>query len=118
MAQRSHPTEIRCIARDDLSEGGAGERAGAVRGPLPPPHHHSPNSPLRPFDDILALALGTSVGLLFIHSAGGDLIHKQASISPNPQNHVESQKLPFLRNSVWCCLALLPASKATFPKIA
>ncbi|KAG6473046.1 hypothetical protein ZIOFF_066953 [Zingiber officinale] len=123
MARRSHLTEIGCIACDELSEVGAGEREGWLDDPslLAALHHHSlalasatrpialvlgwdhyhrfsssaVRDPIKihpvlspyegritalewlPFGDVLALALGTSAGLLLIYSVGGDLIHKQ-----------------------------------------
>ncbi|KAG6471308.1 hypothetical protein ZIOFF_068749 [Zingiber officinale] len=123
MARRSHLMEIGCIACDELSEVGAGEREGWLDDPslLAALHHHSlalasatrpialvlgwdhdhrfsssaVRDPIKihpvlspyegritalewlPFGDVLALALGTSAGLLLIFSVGGDLIHKQ-----------------------------------------
>ncbi|CAL9198168.1 unnamed protein product [Musa hybrid cultivar] len=130
MARRSHLTEIGCIACDELAELGAGEREGGmtqrslrpgdpsptlprprVRSPslrplLPP--RYAPPSLCRitaldcfPFGDLLAVAVGTSTGLILVYSLCRELIRK-------PQANAASYKITFLRSSVWSCLGSLP----------
>ncbi|CAL9129395.1 unnamed protein product, partial [Musa acuminata var. zebrina] len=53
-----------------------------------------------PFGDLLALAVGTSTGLILVYSICRELIRK-------PQANADSYKITFLRSSVWSCLGLL-----------
>ncbi|RZS01198.1 hypothetical protein BHM03_00031024 [Ensete ventricosum] len=101
MARRSHLTEIGCIACDELAELGAGERDGGrddstiphsswpfTHSPSPSPPQPVPSSSaiveicpsLSPPDnclpcgDLLAVALGTSAGLILVYSLCRDPI--------------------------------------------
>ncbi|KAJ8460753.1 hypothetical protein OPV22_033679 [Ensete ventricosum] len=122
MARRSHLTEIGCIACDELAELGAGERDGGrddstiphsswpfTHSPSPSPPQPVPSSSaiveicpsLSPPDnclpcgDLLAIALGTSAGLILVYSLCRDPISKRGLV----QDYISEELcvvLPFL----------------------